>query len=431
MVAITKKVIGPEDAAQQRILDIIVGQDDVSWKGIIFGLIDSNQMDPWDINISLIAERFIQELRKLQQMDFRIGGKVVLASAILLKLKAERLYDDELGALDSLIAAVNAPDESLMDDAMGIEGARERVPYPRLTPRTPQPRKRKVSVYDLIEALEQALETQASRPIRVAPRILDVINPPDHHIDISKVIQEVYHAIYDHYETKKSEAGTLAFTHLVRGDTKRDSVLAFIPLLHLENARKVDLAQQAHFGPITVHLIDPTPPVFNEPKTEENERTKKERHRREKEAKQETLVPVQENTSVTDVKEKEKKKEKKVETAKQVTLVPEAPIVNAKSVLKPTKDVATKKNITADVKGKGREPQKVAPLPTKKAPVPTKVPKIEKKTVIVAVKKPILKAATKPQQKAKPLVKRPVPKASAKPQKKQAPKHSAKAKKKQ
>ncbi len=427
MVAATKKIIGPEDAAQQRILDIIVGQDDVSWKGIIFGLIETNQMDPWDINISLIAERFIQELRKLQQMDFRIGGKVVLASAILLKLKAERLYDDELGALDSLIAAVNAPDESLMDDATGIEGTRERVPYPKLTPRTPQPRKRKVSVYDLIEALEQALETQASRPIRVAPRILDVINPPDHHIDISKVIQEVYHAIYDHYEVKKSLTGTLAFTHLVKGDTKRDSVLAFIPLLHLENARKVDLDQQAHFGPITVHLIDPTPPVFNEPKTEENERTKKERQRREKEAKQETLAPVTEAVEQPTPVRKEKKA-KRIETTKQVTLVPETAIMQAKTVLKPTKDVS--KKITADVKGKGRELPKPAPLPIKKAPVPVKVPKIKKKTVVTPAKKPVLKAVKKPVMKAKPAIKKPVPKASAKPQKKQAPKHTAKAKKK-
>ena len=259
-----------EEAAQQRILDIIVGQDDVSWKSIIFGLIDSHQMDPWDINISLIAERFIAELRKMQQMDFRIGGKVVLASAILLKMKAERLHDEELGALDSLIQAVESQEEPLLEGDYGLP--RERLAYPGLVPRTPQPRKRKVSVYDLIEALEQALDMEARRPPRIAPRVLDVIDPPQHHIDISKVIQEVYRQIFDHYEVRKSPAGSLEFHDLVRGESKRDHVMAFIPLLHLETARKVDLEQQAHFGPITVHLIDPTPPVFEEAKVKQKTR---------------------------------------------------------------------------------------------------------------------------------------------------------------
>lgn len=286
VVTAAKRIASAEETTQQRILDIIVGQDDVSWKGIIFGLIDSHQMDPWDINISLIAAAFIQELRKLQQMDFRIGGKVVLASAILLKMKAERLHDDDLGALDSLIQSVESQDEQLLE--LGPDGVvRERLPYPKLTPRTPQPRKRKVSVYDLIEALEQALEMEARRPVRVAPRVLDTIEPPSHHIDISKVIQEVYRMIFDHYEVRKESAGTLAFTQLVKGETKRDHVMAFIPLLHLDNARKIDLEQQAHFGPITVHLLDATPPVFEAPKTDDRQRPetrsrRKERERREK-----------------------------------------------------------------------------------------------------------------------------------------------------
>jgi len=251
-----------EEHTQKRILDIIVGQDDVSWKAIIFGLIESEQMDPWDINISHISQRFLDELKRLKEMDFRISGKVVLASAILLKLKAERLRDEELTALDNLMHSVDEPIDLGLDelDMAPMDGYApgER---PQLVPRTPQPRKRKVSVFDLVEALEKALETDARRPIYAPPRTLDTIDPPEHHIDISVIIREVYQKVYGHYEQDKKES-TLMFHHLMSSDEPKDLVMTFIPLLHLETARKIDLEQPEHFGPISVHLIDKTPPAF-------------------------------------------------------------------------------------------------------------------------------------------------------------------------
>jgi segregation and condensation protein A len=258
----------PEEHTQKRILDIIVAQDDVSWKNLIFGLIESEQMDPWDINISRIAQKFLEELKKLQQMDFRIGGKVVLASAILLKLKAERLRDEELSALDRLIQASEEPIDLGLDDLTADEPVGER---PKLVPRTPQPRKRKVSVYDLIEALEQALETDALRPVYAPPRTLDTIDPPSHHIDISVIIKEMYDRIYGHYGDEKKAQGSLKFHHLTPSADRRDVVMTFIPLLHLENARKVEMRQPTHFGEIDIHLTDTTPPETAETKKKKDE----------------------------------------------------------------------------------------------------------------------------------------------------------------
>jgi segregation and condensation protein A len=261
-----------EEKTQKHILDIIVKQDDVSWKNIIFQLIESEQMDPWDINISLIAQKFLEQLRKLQEMDFRIGGKVVLASAVLLKLKADKLRDEELMALDKLIQDAEEPIDLGLDDP----GFEEPFSWgeggkPTLIPRTPQPRKRKVSVYDLVEALEKALEADARRPEYVAPKTLDTIDPPTHHVDISVVIREVYEHIYGHYETLKNKEH-LMFHQIARSDDPRDMVMTFIPLLHLENARKVEMQQEEHFGPISVHLLDSTPPAFAQ---EEQTRLKK------------------------------------------------------------------------------------------------------------------------------------------------------------
>jgi segregation and condensation protein A len=255
-----------QEHAQTQILDLIVSKDDVSWKAIIFDLIATEQMDPWDINISQIAAKFIVQVRKLQEMDFRIGGKVVLASAVLLKLKAERLRDEELAQLDAIIRSADEPVDLGLEEFQELEqpmfAPGER---PTLIPRTPQPRKRKVSVYDLVEALEKALEMDARRPVKTVARTLDTIDPPTHHIDISLVIREVYQRVFGHYEVDKNDS-TLMFHHITQSKDPRDLVMAFIPLLHLENARKVDMEQPDHFGPISIHLIDRTPPPFAEQK---------------------------------------------------------------------------------------------------------------------------------------------------------------------
>lgn len=252
-----KQIGSVEEKTQKQILDIIVTQDDVSWKNIIFGLIENEQMDPWDINISRIAAKFLEELKRLKEMDFRIGGKVVLASAVLLKLKAERLRDEDLNALEMLIRSAEEP----VDLGLEFESFEEPFSWgeegkPQLMPRTPQPRKRKVSVYDLVEALEMALDADARRPVYAAPRTLATISPPEHHIDMSVMIKEVLDHINGHYQ---KSAEQLMFHHITRSDDPKDIVMTFIPLLHLENARKVEMEQQEHFGPINVHLMEQAP----------------------------------------------------------------------------------------------------------------------------------------------------------------------------
>jgi segregation and condensation protein A len=252
-------VVSVEQRTQQHILQLIVQQDDVSWKQIIFGLIETQQMDPWDIDISMLAHAFLEQLKKLKEMDFRVSGKVVLASAVLLKLKAERLRDEEVAALERLITQADEPFDLGLDEPPFEDLEYAQREKPELIPRTPQPRKRKVSVFDLVEALEKALEQDARRPVKAAPRVLDTIDPPDHHIDISAIIRDVYDKIYGHYE--QADATQLAFHHIVRSTDPRDMVMTFIPLLHLENARKVEMRQPEHFGEIAIHLLDQTPPA--------------------------------------------------------------------------------------------------------------------------------------------------------------------------
>ena len=139
----------------ERIFNIIFSKaDEVSWQSIIFNLVKTEQMDPWDIDVSILAQRYIGMLRGLKEHDFRVSGKVLLAAAILLKMKSNKLVGDDLSELDKLLMGVEDEIAELgFEDAPRIEKLTE---IPTLIPRTPQPRKRKVSIFDLVEALQRA-----------------------------------------------------------------------------------------------------------------------------------------------------------------------------------------------------------------------------------------------------------------------------------
>ena len=81
-----------DNSAGTRIFDMLFKEDEISWQAMIYSLIEEENMNPWDIDVSLIAKKFLQKLRQLKEMDFRISGKVILAAAILLKLKSNKFF---------------------------------------------------------------------------------------------------------------------------------------------------------------------------------------------------------------------------------------------------------------------------------------------------------------------------------------------------
>jgi segregation and condensation protein A len=240
------------EAPSNRIFNLLLKEDELTWQTIIYELVKTEEMDPWDIDVSLIAQKFLQMLKKLKEMDFRISGKIVLASAILLKIKSNRLVKEDLVHLDRLMSSTEDPLEVLEELSEDIEEPAEKPKDKyQLHPRTPQPRKRKVSVYDLIEALEKALEVENRRKQYVMQETKVVI--PEKKKDMSLVIQEVYDKICDFFNKKTDN---LTFDQLVPSDTKEDKVLTFIPLLHLDTQRKIEMEQERHLAEIYVQLLE-------------------------------------------------------------------------------------------------------------------------------------------------------------------------------
>ena len=233
--------------SHERIFQILYKEDEVTWQSLLYELVKKEGMNPWDINISLLTKKYIDTIKKLKELDFRISGKVLLAAAILLKMKSNRLLNEDISEFDRLITE----EEELVEE-LDLEEQQQYKPgeRPILIPRTPQPRKRKVSIFDLVNALEKALEVKQRRVLNSIPP-MDV-NIPERKRDITEVIREVYSRIKSFFMINSQKK--LTFTQLVPSQKKEDKIFTFIPLLHLTNQRKVNLEQKEHFGEIEIML---------------------------------------------------------------------------------------------------------------------------------------------------------------------------------
>lgn len=237
-----------------RIFEIITNKDDVSWKSVIYDLVKSEQMDPWDVDITGLTRKYIEVVKQLQEFDFRVSGKVVLAAAILLRIKSKHLVGKDIEELDRLLASRNEEDVDEFYEELGYEHMQEilrqddDIKQPELIPKTPQPRIRKVSVYDLINALEQALEVKKRRVLNSIPN--NTVEIPKKSVNISRSIKDIYRRILELFRSEKR----MTFTNLLPDKSKESKVFTFIPLLHLSNTGKIELEQPEPFGDIGITL---------------------------------------------------------------------------------------------------------------------------------------------------------------------------------
>ncbi len=234
---------------QDRLYDMLMHKDEITWQTLIYELVRTGQMDPWDIDISLLSQRYMETLKELKEANFFISGKVILAAAILLKLKSEKLLTEHIAGLDAQLFSTGEIEELAFEENV------ERIKLfenPRLTIKTPLARKKKVSLQDLMNALQKALQVDKRRTLRKLREIETTANLkiPEKKVDITILIKEVYNKIREVF-TKQEE---LTFSQLVNSDRKEDKMLTFIPLLHLDNQEKISLSQNEHFGEIKILL---------------------------------------------------------------------------------------------------------------------------------------------------------------------------------
>ena len=233
---------------QDQILDMLLKEDEITWQTILLDLIKTEKMDPWNIDISILTQKYIEIVKKLQEINFSMSGKVILAASLLLKIKSDKLLVENIAAFDSLL---NEPEE-LENPEDFIQETQERLISPKLTIKTPQTRKRKVSINDLVFALERALEVENRRKIRKVEyeTIPENLKVPDKKIDLGTKITEIYEKI----KTFLKKKDKITFSQMLPSRERDDVIYTFIPLLHLDNQKKIHIHQEKPFEEIDITI---------------------------------------------------------------------------------------------------------------------------------------------------------------------------------
>ncbi len=206
---------------------------EATWKDVLVELVRKNELDPWDIDITDIVERYVGAVKRMKVLDLRVPANIILAAAILLRLKSELLQIEE---------------QAQQEPGDGQEESARYVPPNGITLRMRLQPRRRVTLNELIAALEEAMKLREYKEQAAVP-----ITVPIHleHTDIEADIASVFSLVKAHADSSRM----VTYSTLCEVANKENSLVSvFVPLLFLASKAKVLLIQETFFGDIVVVL---------------------------------------------------------------------------------------------------------------------------------------------------------------------------------
>ena len=222
----------------------LILSDDITYEGVIKDIIKQQGMDPWDLNLDKLTSEYLEFIKKIKKLDFRVCGKFILTAAILLKLKSDNLK-------------LKPEKEEIVDT--GLEFDSELIKKLRaqfglinvedvFSPKVPLQKKRVATIDDLMSDLKEALEVKERRDVRWKERFS---RKPD--INIKKI--DIFSKMRDIYERVKTfflKKEKVAFSEVMISEDKKDVIWTIVPLLELATSGQIGLEQEKEFDEIYI-----------------------------------------------------------------------------------------------------------------------------------------------------------------------------------
>ena len=212
---------------EENILKAIIEKE--SWEEILYYVVSIENINPWDIDLVKLVDGFIKFLNKVKKLDFRIPAKIVFVASILLKLKARQLdlFEEERRKRIQKIL---------------IELA---YPVKRVVTRP-------ITLDELISAIKSLMELKKKKEKRFfeIERIQNRIELPEE--DISQRIEKIYREIDE--IVKREKRRKINFKEIVKEWKREEIVRKFVPLLHLEQNRKITTEQEEFFKDLWIRV---------------------------------------------------------------------------------------------------------------------------------------------------------------------------------
>ena len=202
---------------------------------ILVSLAKNGEIDPWDIDIVDVTDKFLAQVAELEKLDLRVSSRTLLFASILLRMKADALEESEPQDLD---------EEELLDEDL-------RACFPALKPKVRRHAKSRVTLSELIHELKKATKrkekSDVRRLIQLQPQEFDAFAVA-HTEDIERQVKRVQREL----KRRFGKQDRVLFSELVIDNTAEHIVQTYIPLLFMATRRQIQLEQKELFGDIWI-----------------------------------------------------------------------------------------------------------------------------------------------------------------------------------
>jgi len=211
-------------------------EEEITPVDILLQLVTMGKVDPWNIDIVDLTEKYIERLREMKELDLRVSARAILAASILVRMKSEALLhaDEE--------------EEEEHEEKLHVDVEPLAPPLRRV--------ERYYTFDDLLDALMDALEEAEKRKPQKKKKVEieeEVFVVDDFRVDIEKHVYRLHEIVVNMYRETKEP---IKFWDLVFDPTPKIVARTFLYLLFLSNMGKVDLIQEEPFGEILVVPIE-------------------------------------------------------------------------------------------------------------------------------------------------------------------------------
>ena len=227
---------------ERRILELIPKEG--SWEQIIYQVVAMQSLDPWDIDLNALASGFADYVKSLKELDFRIPAKWVIIAAVLLRMKSDYLRILKMDGHEADSELVGLEDAGELAEIEAVTETLQVNPIDAIPRRKPV---RRITLNELVNSLRKVLASEKRREDRILERRGRVkINEED----ISRRIDSLYSRITGILSRIMDEE--VRFSMVVEHWNRAEVVDAFLPLIHLDNDKKVECRQPEMFEEIFI-----------------------------------------------------------------------------------------------------------------------------------------------------------------------------------
>ncbi len=223
---------------------------------ILVSMAESGEIDPWNIDIVEVTDRFLGELERMKTLDLRISGRTLFFASFLLRMKSEYLDESEEDESDFIEDSLDFSDDSDYGPDFSFDAVSE--PIERLEREIKRrigrkgKRKSPVTLYELIKELKTAekMERRRTRKKRAFPDVVfeaaDIVS-----VAHEEDLQDLAMSVYSCFEEMEVTNDVITLSSLSSAMSK-DFRVVYLPLLFLMLEGKLIIWQEEFFGDIYI-----------------------------------------------------------------------------------------------------------------------------------------------------------------------------------